>query len=254
MPLGAKRLNLRHRYLLRAMLGPGALLVVAAIAYVGIEVYELDSAVELRWLVVVSLLAFILMLLALLRMESVIEQRAQVRSRERNLMEQQRAFDRLHAGINRLRSDPGKTRWLKLAEASRVTDPNIIAGWERRYQELLAHPTRRAWAAEALKGRFPSDAEIDYEAHPHMLLTCIHLQPIESAIRAADIYCTALSPTSIVTFASLHASKARRHFSLPSFVEWEDIPATATSADTASLVCRQCGSRIQSGTGEPFPP
>jgi hypothetical protein len=247
-------LNPRHRYLLHAMLWPGALLVVAAIAYVGIEVYGLDSSIEMRWLAVISLLAVVVMLLALMRMESLLEQRAKVHNRERNLMDQQRAFDRLHAGIGRLRSDPGKTRWLKLAEANRVTDPAIIAGWERRYQELLAHPTRNAWAAEALKGRFPTDAEIDYEAHPHLLLTCMHLQPIESAIRSAGVYCTALSPTSIVTFASLHASKARRQFSLPSFVEWEVVPATAASADVSALVCRQCGSSIQSGTGEPFPP
>lgn len=247
-------MNLRHRYLLRATIGPGVVLLVAAIAYIGIEVYDIDSTVELRWLLVVSLLAAILILLALLRMESVIESRAHVHTRERNLVEQQRAFDRLHAGIQRLRSDPGKSRWLKLAESKRVTDPNVIAGWERRYQELLAHPTRKSWAQEALKGRFPSDAEIDYEEHAHLLLTCIHLQPIESAIRKSGIYCSALSPNRIVTFASLHAGKARRHYSLPSFVEWEETPATAGEPDSAALVCRQCGSRIQSGAGEPFPP
>lgn len=236
------------------MLAPGALLMVAALAYVGIEVYELESPGQVRWLIVVSLLAFVLVLLALLRMESALDQRAQVRNRERSLIDQQRGFDRLHAGISRLRNDPGKTRWLKLAEQTRITDPLVIAGWERRYQELLTHPTRKAWAAEALKGCFPSDSEIDYELHPHLLLTCIHLQPLESAIRKSGVYCSALSRNSIVTFASLHASKARRHYSLPSFIEWETRPATASEADTAALVCRQCESRIQSGAGEPFPP
>jgi hypothetical protein len=93
-------LNPRHRYLLRALLWPGALLVVAAIAYVGVEVYELDSSIEMRWLIVISLLAVFLMLLALLRMESILEERAKVHGRERHLVEQQRAFDRLHAGVS----------------------------------------------------------------------------------------------------------------------------------------------------------
>lgn len=246
-------MNLRHRYLLRATLGPGALLVVVALVYIAVEVYGLQSDVQMRWLVVGALLALLLMLVMLLRMESSLDKRAQVRNRERRLVEQQRAFDRLYSGIRGLRRDPGTTRWLQLAEASRVTDAATIAGWEHRYQELLAHPTRKAWAAEALKGRFPSDAEIDYELHPHLLLTCIHLQPIESAIRKAGIYCSALSSISIVTFASLHAAKARRHYSLPSFIEWETTGVSTTNPDSAALVCRQCGSRIQSGSGEPFP-
>ncbi len=247
-------MDLRHRYLLRATLGPGVLLVVVGSAYFAIEVYGLQSALELRWLAVVALFACLLMLLLLLRLVNTAGERETVRGRERNLVEQQRAFDRLHSGISGLRRDPGKTRWLQLAEQNRITDAAIIAGWELRYQELLAHPSRKAWATEALKGRFPSDAEIDYELHPHLLLTCIHLQPIESAIRKAGIYCSALSPISIVTFASLHASKARRHYSLPSFIEWETTGVSATNPDTSALVCRQCGSRIQSGAGEPFPP
>lgn len=253
-PTEPKRLNQRHRYLLRATLGPASLLLVAAMAHLAVKSYGLDSASEIRWMLVIALLVFVLTLMLLLRMESTLTQRAEVHSREKRLVEQQLGFDRLHSGVQRLRSDPGKTRWLKLAEEWRVSDPTIIAGWERRYQELLAHPTRNSWAAEALRGRFPSDAEIDYESDPRLLLTCVHLHPLESAIRKADIYCSALSPNSIVTFASLHASKARRHYSLPGFVEWEETPMTAIDPGSTSMICRQCGSRIQSGTGEPFPP
>jgi hypothetical protein len=240
-------LNKRHRYLLRALMGPGALLFVAALAHFAIKIFDLDLQGDFRWLVVATLLAFVLILVVTMRVENSLNQRNEVRNRERSLVDQQRAFDRLHAGVQHLRSDPGKTRWLKLTEERRVTDPEVIAGWEQRYQELLAHPTRNPFAAEALRGNFPSDVEIDYESNPSLLLTCIHLHPIESAIRKAGIYCSALSPTSIVTFASLH-------YSLPSFIEWEEMPETASEPGNASLVCRQCGSRIQSGSGEPFPP
>jgi hypothetical protein len=247
-------MNPRHRYLLRALLGPAALLLAAGIAYVVIRSAGLDAASETRWLVIAAILVFVLMLVLILRVETSFAEHARVRNRERSLVEQQRAYDRLHSGVQRLRTDPGRTRWLQLAEQRRVTDPTVIAGWERRYQELLAHPTRRTWAAAALRGHFPTDAEIDYETDPNLLLTCSHLQPIESALRAAGVYCSALSPTTIVTFASLHFSKARRQFGLPPFLEWEEIPATANEPGTASIVCRPCQSRIQSGTGEPFPP
>lgn len=243
-----------HRQLLRLLLGPGALLVVVLSAFVAIKGLGWNSPEQIRWIAVASLLFIVLMLFVLRRLQSGIDDRTRIRYRERNLMEQQRAFDRLHHGIQKLRNNPERTRWLKLAEQRRITDGSVIAGWERRYQELLAHPTRKAWAAQALEGNFPSDDEIDYESHPHLLLTCVHLQPLESAIRQAGIYCSALSPTSIVTYASLHAQKVVRQFALPSFLEWETGPSEAGMPVTTSLICRPCTSRIQSGHGEPFPP
>ncbi len=246
-------MNLGRRQLLRVLLVPGALLAAAVVALIGIEVYELQTPGQLRLLVLASMLAFLLMLLLLWRMERAIVQRAHVHVRERSLVEQQRALDRLHSGVGKMRAQPWQARWMKLAEARRVSDSMIIAGWEQRYQELLAHPTRNTWADEALKGNFPSDAEIDYETDTRLLLTCVHLQPIEAAIRKSNVYCSALSPTSIVTFASLHYARARRHYALPSHVEWETRSDSA-NVETSALVCRLCDSRIQSGSGEPFPP
>lgn len=246
-------MNPRHRQLLRVLLGPCALLAAALVAYVGTVVYEVQTPGQMRLVMVAALLAVLLMLLVWWRLDRALSQRALTDGRERALVEQQRAYDRLLTGIGKLRAQPWKSRWLELAEKMRVSDPAVLAGWERRYQELLAHPTRNTWAAEALKGNFPSDAEIDYETDANLLLTCVHLQPIESGIRQANVYCSALSPNSIVTFASIHAPRARRHYSLPEFVEWQTTRESTDDPGTSVLICRQCGSRIQSGSGEPFP-
>ncbi len=247
-------MNPRHRQLLRLLLGPGVLLVAAAVAYIGIVVYGVESAGQVRMLTVAALLAILLMLLVWWRLDRAMAQQSRIDGRERALIEQQRAYDRLHSGVGRLRAQPWKSRWLELAERLRVSDPAVLAGWEQRYQELLAHPTRHTWAAEALKGNFPSDAEIDYETNPSLLLTCMHLQPVEAGIRSAGVYCSALSPNSIVTFASIHAPRARRHYSLPEFVEWQTTRESEEDPGTSALICRQCNARIQSGSGEPFPP
>ena len=246
-------MNLRQRVVLRAVLIPAAVLAAVAVGLIGIEGFGLSGAAEVSLLAGAALLAFLLVIALLWRMEQAIGKQAQVAVRERSLVERQKAFDRLHSGVAKVRTQPWQARWLKLAEQRRISDAKIIAGWEQRYQELLAHPTRRGWADEALKGNFPSDAEIDYETHPHLLLTCVHLQPVESALRTAGIYCSALSPNSVVTFASLHQSALRRHFTLPGFVEWEMLRASASDPGTSSLVCRPCESRLQSGSGEPFP-
>lgn len=240
--------------IVRLLLAPFLLAVAASIAYVGTAVFGWESSVARALLLLVALLCVLLMLLIYRRLLRSTMAHEQVAGRERALAEHARGLDRLHAGLIKLQTRPTHMRWLALAERLRVADPAVIAGWERRYQQLRADPERRAWAERALQGEFPTDLQIDYARQPERLLTCLHLQALESVLRKSGRDCMALAEKSIATSADLHPTRTRVLFELADCVQWVvDAPAPHKTTAERAFVCCICHSRIESGQGEAFP-
>lgn len=155
--------------------------------------------------------------------------------------------------IDALRHDPALSHWAPLAERRQVADAATVARWEARYRELLAHPRRRAFAARALEGEFPTDAQIDFLLDETAVATCAHLQPLERALREARAPMTPGPPAVLWTDWALDGPRLIARLGLVG-VRWEVPPTHPRDPEPGRLVCDACGSRIESGFGPPFPP
>ncbi|RNF84515.1 hypothetical protein [Montanilutibacter psychrotolerans] len=88
---------------------------------------------------------------------------------------------------------------------------------------------------------------------PKKLMTCIHLQPIESAIRAGGIAVAASGDwwgsgsTANVTFDCVLDRRAiERRFAPPAFVHWHEYDGRGAGHE-AGFDCTQCGSLLVGG-------
>lgn len=155
--------------------------------------------------------------------------------------------------IESLRRDLALAHWAPLAERRQVADAATVARWEARYRELLAHPRRHAFAARALEGEFPTDAQIDFLLDAAARATCTHLQPVERALREACAPMTPGAPGVLWTDRALDGPRLIAQFALAG-VRWEVPPAHPRDPEPGRLVCDACRSCIASGFGPPFPP
>jgi hypothetical protein len=155
--------------------------------------------------------------------------------------------------IDALRHDPALSHWVPLAERRQVADAATVARWEARYRELLADPRRRAFAARALEGEFPTDAQIDFLLDDAAVATCVHLEPVERALREARAPMTPGAPGVLWTDRALDGPRLIAQLGLAG-VRWEVPPSHPRDPEPGRLVCDACGSRIESGFGSPFPP
>jgi len=155
--------------------------------------------------------------------------------------------------IGALHHDPVLSHWAPLAERRQVADAATVARWEARYRELLAHPRRRAFAARALDGEFPTDAQIDFLLDDTVVATCVHLQPVERALREARAPMTPGPPGVLWTDFALDGPRLIAQYGLAD-VRWEIPPTHPRDPEPGRLVCDACGSCIESGFGPPFPP
>jgi hypothetical protein len=155
--------------------------------------------------------------------------------------------------IDAVGRDPALAHWAPLAQRRQVADAATVARWEARYRELLAHPRRRAFAARALDGEFPSDAQIDFLLDDRARATCAHLQPVERALREAHAPMTPGPPGVLWTDFALDGPRLIEQFALAG-VRWEEPPTHPRDPEPGHLVCDACRSCIESGFGPLFPP
>jgi hypothetical protein len=161
--------------------------------------------------------------------------------------------DRRRREIDALRRNAALAHWAPLAERRQVADAATVARWQARYRELLAHPRRRAFAARALDGEFPTDAQIDFLLDDGARATCAHLQPVERALREARAPMTPGAPGVLWTDFALDGPRLIDRFALAG-VRWEIPPAHPRDPEPGRLVCDACRSCIESGLGPLFPP
>jgi hypothetical protein len=158
----------------------------------------------------------------------------------------------LKRALHALGHDAARAHWLPLATRYRSADPAMIARWEARYRALLADPRRMAFAARALDGEFPTDAEIDYALEPERRQTCVHLRPLEDALRHSGLPMGPLGDRSVWTECRIDAPAAIARFGL-SGVQWVVPELDPRNPDPGWMECARCGSRVHGGEGAPFP-
>ncbi len=234
---------------------PFCLLVVVAFGpfYLLMGVYKLKGP-AIEWLC--GIFAFLVMVVASFLTAWIVNR---LKSRD-DARAAERGQAQFEADLARLRADPARAHWARLAERYRRVDDEMIARWEKRYRQLLADPKRHAFAASCLDGSFPLNQQIDYLQDREMLVTCEHLRPLERALRAtpgADCACIAWDENvfsrRVCTTARLDSDAARARFQLPDFVEWQVEPPHPHSSEEESFVCARCGSSLVSGFGARFP-
>lgn len=162
---------------------------------------------------------------------------------------------RLARDLDALRRDPELSRWLPLATRLQTAYPLLVQQWERRYQQLLADPKRHPWAARALAGEQPSDVEIDYREDPSLLITCLHLQPIERALRLADPRLKPVYgyPQAVISELAIDGPAALAAFGAPAGVVWDPPDDHPRDPEPGQLRCPACRSSIMSGWQRRFP-
>jgi hypothetical protein len=93
---------------------------------------------------------------------------------------------RLHSPQARARLFRAKPKRLIKADIERVRKEAAEIR-QRRIAELQADPLRSKYAALIERGEQWSDEQIEYHENPRLVVTCAHLETIESAIRGAGI-------------------------------------------------------------------
>jgi hypothetical protein len=154
----------------------------------------------------------------------------------------------------------GKLRWRGNRRAQ-AANAQHRAAWEeqkRRRVAELAHdpdPARRKYAELVERGVLWSDAEIAYAEDPGAMATCVHLQPVERAIRQAGMQPRLVmagwrSPVplpEIQADCTLDEDQLKRQLTLDPSVHFrEDFQPERSATDNpfAELWCQECHSRI----------
>jgi hypothetical protein len=115
--------------------------------------------------------------------------------------------------------------------------------WAGRIAELKADPVRKAYAARIAGGEYWSDAKIDYDMDIDAVATCIHLQPLERAIRKAGIAVRLDSDVSVVAKCRVDAVALERRGLLADPAYYDEYFQTERSREdnpTAALRCHAC--------------
>jgi hypothetical protein len=160
---------------------------------------------------------------------------------------------RAAAGHAALLADPRWTPFHPLIRRWRLWDEGGLREAEQRYLALLADPRRAHHAAGVLEGQRWRDAQLDYFDDPWARITCIHLQPVEAALRAAGRHCWPQQARELGTEAALRWEPLQVRFALPDCVRWEVDEPDPHAGPREIVYCEACDSTIESGHGAPFP-
>jgi hypothetical protein len=152
-----------------------------------------------------------------------------------------------------LLADPRWAPFHPLIRRWRLSNEAWLLEQEQRHQALLADPRRAHHAPKALEGARWSDAQLDYFDDPQARVTCLHLQPVEGALRAAGLPCWPQGARQLGTVANLHADALRAALRLGPEVQWRDEEEHPHAPPRSFLHCTACTSAIESGNGPGFP-
>lgn len=164
--------------------------------------------------------------------------------------ERQRERDR---AVEALANEPRWQRFWPLIRRWRITDLAWLDAAEQRYLELLADPRRAHHAPGVLQGVRWNDAQLAYFDDPAARVTCVHLQPVETALRRAERQCWPQGPAEIGTDAALQFDVLRTRFELAPCVRESYEEPHSHASPREYLRCEACRSAIESGNGEAFP-
>ena len=88
--------------------------------------------------------------------------------------------------------------------------------WKRDQEEQLARldadPTRCRYADRIRRGESWSDAQIDYDLDPDLLVTCDHLAPIERDMRRSDLWMKRTNDHSVEAWCTIDGPELDRRY------------------------------------------
>ncbi|MDP3661056.1 hypothetical protein [Phenylobacterium sp.] len=117
----------------------------------------------------------------------------------------------------------------------------------QRIALLAADPIRSRYAALIEAGGTWSDAEIAYDMDPDAVVTCRHLQPIERAMRRAEIDVHLVDAPQVRAACVVDQPSLIEQFPLPKSVTYREMFLGGRSAEddpVAFLICDRCQSTI----------
>lgn len=117
-----------------------------------------------------------------------------------------------------------------------------------RMAALAADPVKSKYVALIERGEAWSDAQIDYNEDLARLATCVHLQPIERAMRTAGIQVKLEIAPNVSAPCRVDAEALQRHFYLPESVRYAEPPSYDRSVEDppmAVVLCESCKSLIR---------
>jgi hypothetical protein len=109
-----------------------------------------------------------------------------------------------------------------------------------RIERLKADPATRIYGERIEAGDFFSDAEIAYAIDPTRLVTCVHLQPIEKAMRQAGIRAYSIDGRTLYARCVIDEARLAQQFSIrpPAYYEPDSVPSPKDPAE-AYFICRE---------------
>ncbi len=164
-----------------------------------------------------------------------------------------RGREEIAARIQNFANDPRWPRWAQLIRRYSVMSEATVEAWERRYQEILADPKRRHHAPSMLQGDSRTDRQLDYADDPSMLCTCLHLQPLERALRALPVGCAPLNGPNVIASVTVDFDAVKRSFATPECVTFSLFVPHPHASHEDVIACSACRSSITTIGGAPFP-
>lgn len=149
-----------------------------------------------------------------------------------------RVFDRPTSGLTR-------------ADRKRIAraDAAHSAEHRRRLETLAADPVRQKYVARMEHGEFWSDEQIAYDLDPSRTATCLHLAPVERALRAAGLEVRLVTDAHVAAPCRLDPAALAQTVPLPASVRYsDDVPMPDRSMldpTVSALLCDACRSSIR---------
>lgn len=153
-----------------------------------------------------------------------------------------------------LAADPRRAPFATLAQQGFLIDDAEIERRLARKQALEAVPHRAPFAASVFEFHPPSDAQIDYLADPQALATCVHLHPVERALRADGVAVQLVRDLAVRCDRRLVDDLATRFRLPPSVVLREEVVDPRDNYAEQWLFCAECRSAVEANAyGQPWP-
>ncbi|MEO5794845.1 MAG: hypothetical protein ABIP34_07470 [Rhodoferax sp.] len=125
--------------------------------------------------------------------------------------------------------------------------PDYAATQRQRLATMDADPALRKYAERIRKGEPWSDAQIAYSEDPRSTATCVHLQPIERAMRATHLVVRRTYNADVTAHCCIRQDAFAQRFgnaALALYGEHHDIDRSVYDPKSALFWCQPCSSQL----------
>lgn len=231
---------------------------IAGACYLTIEVWQLEGALQN---VVIGAMVLPLVGLVLWRLSRwpmldgfapSERQRREIEAAAERFAERRR--EEIAQRTAELAADPRRAPFAALARQGFLIDDAEIERRLARKRALEAVPHRAPFAASVFEFHPLSDAQIDYLADPQALATCVHLHPVERALRVDRVPVQLVRDLAVRTDLRLVDDVAAR-FRLPaSVVLRQEVIDPRDDCLEQWLFCSACRSSVEANAyGKQWP-